>query len=144
MNVLIDTNIALDVLLKREPYFSNSQLVLLSAERKYIKGFVSASAITDIFYITNKIVKNNTTTRNILKKHLLGTVYIATVDEETVLKALDAEWEDFEDCLQYFIGDSINADYIVTRNPKDFVNEDIVVVTPEELLDIIAPEQEGV
>jgi len=52
MNVLIDTNVAIDVMLKRTPFFENSQLVLLASEQKHINGFISASAITDIFYIT--------------------------------------------------------------------------------------------
>ena len=69
-------------------------------------------------------------------------VKIAAVDGDTISKALDAYWNDFEDCVQYFVGESISADYIVTRNPKDFVNNKITitVLTPEALLDIIAPE----
>jgi len=75
----------------------------------------------------------------LLKEHLVGTVNIATVDGDRISEALDLEWDDFEDCVQYAVGNSIDAKYIVTRNPKDFLNVQIDVVTPEELLNIIAP-----
>ena len=140
MNVLIDTNVAIDVLTQREPFFKHSQLVLLASEQKYINGFISASSITDIFYIINKCIKDKKATRELIKKHFIGTIKIATVDSNIIFEALDTEWDDFEDCVQYIVGESISADYIVTRNPKDFENANIKVVTPEEFLNIIAPE----
>jgi len=75
----------------------------------------------------------------LLKEHLLGTVHIAAVDGNSITEALSLEWDDFEDCVQYVVGKSISADYIVTRNPNDFKNDKISVVTPEELLNVIAP-----
>jgi len=139
MNVLIDTNVALDVLIGREPFFECSQLVLLASEQNIINGYVTASAITDIFYITNKQLKDKAATYKLLKEHLMGTVKIAAVDGKSISEALDFEWDDFEDCVQYVVGKSIAADYIVTRNPDDFKNVLISVGTPEELLNIIAP-----
>ena len=85
-------------------------------------------------------MKDKTCTRELLKTHLIKAVSVAAVDGDSISKALDAEWSDFEDCVQYYVGESISANYIVTRNPEDFANEKIIVVTPEELLDIIAPE----
>ena len=139
MNVLIDTNIALDVLLNRKPFFELSQLVILASEQKIINGYVTASSVTDIFYITNKHLKNRALTYQMLKEHLIGAVMVAAVDGNTITDALDLQWEDFEDCVQYLVGETINADYIVTRNPKDYKDKSIDIVTPEELLDIVAP-----
>jgi len=139
MKVLIDTNIILDVLLKREPYSKHSQLVLLAAEEQYIYGYVSASAITDIFYVTHKALKSKTETC-VLLKNLIGTIAIATVDSDIITEALESDWDDFEDCVQYFIGESIDVDCIVTRNPNDFLSGDIKVMLPEALLNLIAPE----
>ena len=139
MNVLIDTNVALDVIIRREPYLEFSQLILLASERNFINGFVTASSITDIFYITNKRLKNREATYKALKEHLMSAVHIAAVDEKAIKDALDFEWDDFEDCVQYVVGESIAADYIVTRNPKDYEKEQISVITPDELLNIIAP-----
>ena len=67
----------------------------------------------------------------------MATVGIASVDGDIISKALDAQWNDFEDCVQYFVSERISADFIVTRNPNDFKNSSIKVVTPEELLNII-------
>jgi len=134
MIVLIDTNVALDVILKREPFFESAQLVMLASERNYIRGFITASAITDIFYVTNKYLKDKAAARNLLKEHLMGSVNVATVDGNVIYRALDMEWDDFEDCVQYVVGESISADYIVTRNPKDFSEGEIKVASPEELI----------
>jgi predicted nucleic acid-binding protein len=140
MNVLIDTNIAIDVLIQREPFYEQSQLILLASEKKLISGFISATTITDIFFIINKTIKNKDISKNLLKKLVFDTVEVAAVDKSIITQALKSSWDDFEDCVQYYVGESIYADYIVTRNPDDFTNENIIVLSPEELLDIIAPE----
>ena len=119
MNVLIDTNVIIDVLVQRKPFFEHSQLVLLASEQKLINGFVSATAVTDIFYVVRKHY-NKADAHELMKKHLIGTVSVAAVDEYAILKALEMEWNDFEDCVQYVVSENISADYIVTRNPKDF------------------------
>ena len=137
MNILIDTNVVLDVLLRREPFFKESQLVLLAAEKQYITAFVSASAITDIYYVAYKNIKNNDIVCQLIKTHLLSIVEIAAVDGSIILKAIDANWDDFEDCVQYTVGESVDVDYIVTRNPKDFDMGNINVVLPKDFLAII-------
>jgi len=139
MRVLIDTNIVLDVLLKREPYYKHSQLVLLAAEEQYIYGYISASAITDIFYVTNKALKSTTETYALLK-NLINTITVAAVDNEIITGALESDWDDFEDCVQYYVGESVDVDYIVTRNPADFFSGEISTMLPEALLNLIAPE----
>ena len=138
MNVLIDTNVIVDVLLRREPLFEDSELVLLASDYNYINGYVSASAITDIFYVISKFFGDKSKARDLIKNSLIGTISIATVDSDTITEALDASWDDFEDCVQYVTGERISADYIVTRNTKDFTRGTIKAITPKELLNIIA------
>ncbi len=99
MNVLIDTNVILDVLLRREPFFEKSQLVILAAEENFFNGFVSASAITDIFYVIAKLLKNKSIARELIKRHLVDTLNIAAVDDGIIKNALDAKWNDFEDSI---------------------------------------------
>ena len=140
MKILIDTNIILDVLLKREPHYKHSQLVLLATEKQYIHGYVSASAITDIFYVTYKALKSKAKTYTLLK-NLVDTITVAAVDCDVISGALELDWDDFEDCVQYLVGESVEVDYIVTRNPGDFINGDIKTISPETLLNLIAPEQ---
>ena len=139
MDVLIDTNIAIDVITQREPYYTQSQLVLLASKEKTINGYISASAITDIFYIISRMIKNNFEVKELLRKLVINNVEIATVDGSIISQALDTDWDDFEDCVQYYVGKSISVDYIVTRNPDDFLSGNIKTLTPEQLLDIVAP-----
>jgi predicted nucleic acid-binding protein len=141
MNVLIDTNLAIDVLTQREPYFEDSQLILHASEMKHINGYVSASAITDIYYIINRLIKNKEKTKALIKKLVFDAVEVAMVDGSIIAQALNADWDDFEDCVQYYVGDNISVDYIVTRNPGDYANGNIAVILPEDLLDLIAPDK---
>jgi len=140
MTIIIDTNIVLDVLIHRAPFFSESELVLLVSEQKYVDGYVTASAITDIFYIANKYLRDTAATQELLKTHLIGTVNIAAVNGDIIVEALNAGWSDFEDCVQYVTGKSITADYIVTRNTSDYSIGTIKAITPKDFLDIIVPE----
>jgi len=140
MDILFDTNIAIDVITQREPFYKQSQLALLLAEEKVINGYISASAVTDIYYITSRLMKDKDLAKKRLKDLLFDNVEVATVDGSIITQALDSDWDDLEDCVQYYVGESISVDYIVTRNPNDFKNEKIKVILPEELLDIVAPE----
>lgn len=137
MNILIDTNVILDVLLERKPYYENAARINLLCEKGYVNGYISASAITDIFYIAKKELKNKDTVIELLKD-ILKTAHIASVTENDINGALNLSWDDFEDSVQYVIGESISAKYIVTRNTKDFVNSRIKVVSPDEFLSIMA------
>jgi len=139
MRVLIDTNVILDVLLKREPFYGHSQLVLLAAEEQYIHGYVSASAITDIFYVTQKSCKSKNEACALITS-LVKTISIGAVDSDIIMEALDAGWDDFEDCVQYAVGEDLDVDYIITRNPRDFSNGRIEAISPEELLNIVMPD----
>lgn len=110
MTVLLDTNVVLDVLLKREPFLEKSALVLLLSEKKIIDGYVTASSITDIFFLTNATYKDKQKSMELLKK-LLKTVNIASVTGEEIYRAVDLNWNDFEDAVQYSAGENIQADY---------------------------------
>jgi predicted nucleic acid-binding protein len=140
MDILIDTNIAIDVIMQRDPFFKQSQLILLLAEEKIINGYISATSVTDIFYITSKLMKNKDLAKERLKNLLFESVEVAAVDGTIITQAMNDDWDDFEDCVQYYVGESISADYIVTRNPDDFTDGSIKILTPEQLLDLIAPE----
>jgi predicted nucleic acid-binding protein len=139
MNVLIDTNVVLDVLLKREPFLEDSSEIIFLSEKNVITGYVSASAATDIFYLTRKNLQNVSKTYDALK-NLFGTIRIATVSEETVHTALDLEWKDFEDCIQYVSAKDFNADYIITRNAADYSGSDITPISPTDFIKLVSAE----
>lgn len=140
MRVLLDTNVVIDVLAHREPHFKFSQMVLLAIEEDVIGGYVSASAITDIFYIINKQLHDKSKTKELIKEHIISFVGVAAVDSNVISNALDIDWDDFEDAVQYSVGESITVDYIITRNPSDYAKSAIAVISPEDLLNMVAPE----
>lgn len=131
MNVLIDTNVALDYLLKRTGY-SDAVSIYSMAENKIITGYISASAITDIFFLS-KGQLGKKPAKEALKK-LLQVIKPATVTDTHIYQALSLDWSDFEDSVQYVVGESITADFIITRNTKDYICGSIPAVTPEQFV----------
>jgi predicted nucleic acid-binding protein len=140
MTVLIDTNVILDLFIRREPHYENAARINVLSEKGYIDGYVSASAVTDIYYVAKKELGNKEIAVGLLE-NLLKTIHIAAVTEAGIHEALDLRWDDFEDSVQYVVGQSILADYIVTRNPNDYISSNITVVSPAELLNLIASNQ---
>jgi predicted nucleic acid-binding protein len=136
MKVLIDTNIVLDILLRREGYFEDAAKIVVLSENKIIESYVSASAITDIYFITQKAYKDKKTTIDLIKK-ILKILSVATISGDNIYQALDLGWNDFEDSVQYIVGESISAEYIITRNADDFNKSRIKIVTPEQFLNIL-------
>lgn len=134
MTVLIDTNVVLDILLNRQPWYTNAALIFGLSQRNLIKSYVSASAITDIFYITQKEHGKKSARKAI--QRLLRVFYPATVTDRNIYQALELEWDDFEDTVQFIVGENLSADFIVTRNPHDFslASAEIDVVTPEQFI----------
>jgi len=135
MKVLIDTNVALNKLLNQAKFFEGSNNIFKLAEIGQIVGFISASAVTDIYYISRKNLGKEIS-KDALNK-MLQVFQPATVTGENIFKALDLDWGDFEDAVQYIVGESLAIDYIITRNTSDFSNGTIPSVTPEQFLEII-------
>jgi predicted nucleic acid-binding protein len=136
MNVLIDTNVILDILLRRDPHYENAARINVLSEKGYIRSYISASAATDIFYVVKKELKDKDRALELFKK-LLITTRIASVTEAGIHEALELKWDDFEDAVQYVAGQNISAEYIITRNPKDFAGSEITVLSPGEFLNQI-------
>jgi predicted nucleic acid-binding protein len=135
MKILIDANVALDVLLERQPFYV-SGVKVLSLSKGGIELFLSASAVTDIYYIIRKELKNRETALTLLK-NLLASVDVAAVTNNEIHRAIDLNWGDLEDAVQYACGETIAVDYLVTRNTSDFSAAHYPVVTPDELLGIL-------
>lgn len=133
MKLLIDTNILLDVLLKREPFYYKAVEVLELVQYDNVQEYVSAAAVTDIYYIAYKYLKDKGLVRQLLKK-LMGIVSIAAVSEKEIEEALELAWNDFEDSVQYVVALLNEMDGIVTRNPKDYKRADMKVWSPEQVL----------
>ena len=135
MKILIDTNIAIDVLLKRQPFLASSVQVL-GLSKLGITLFLSASTITDIYYIVRKSTNNKKTAMTLIKD-LLENIDIAAVTGNEIRQAISLDWGDFEDAVQYAAGETIAVDYIVTRNKSDFASSVLPVVSPDEFLALL-------
>ena len=136
MRVLIDTNVILDVLLKRSPFYEAALEVLKLSVREDIQEFVSASAITDIYYIAYKNMRDKAVVRELLKKLLL-IVSVAGVSEEEIQKALELGWKDFEDSVQYSVALLNEMNGLITRNVKDYSSSEIQVWEPNQFLELV-------
>ena len=136
MLVLFDTNIILDVLEKRLPFYNSSKSVLESCVSGNITGYIALHSISDIFYILRK--RYSAADRRKLLLDILDLLQVAGADHKSVRSALQREdFSDFEDCLQDECAKQIHADYIVTRNTNDFSTSDTPAIIPDDLLKIL-------
>lgn len=134
ITVLIDTNIFIDVLQDRIPFTDNSQAVIGLVTQKKIKGAVAAHSITNLWYILRKTYSDEERRNYLLS--LFELFDVVSIDKNRLVAALEnSNFKDFEDCLQDECAYAINADYIITRNAKDFESSMVKVLTPEEFLE---------
>ena len=133
MTVFLDSNIILDILLKNQNFYQESKELLNLADNPEIDFFVSAASMTDIFYIVRKKLNDAEQAKNHLKL-LLELVSIAGIDETCIRNALNSSWKDFEDAVQHEASFQIRADYLITRNIKDFPSSFVEVITPQIFL----------
>lgn len=136
MKLLIDTNIILDFLQKREPYYEDASAIFqLSVDNEVIEC-VTASSITDIYYLVNKEFKDVKKTKERIQD-LLELITILDVTNKDIHDAIRSEWKDFEDSLQYIVALHNSVDAIITRNTKDFSESSIPIYSPKEFLNFI-------
>jgi predicted nucleic acid-binding protein len=133
IETLIDTNVILDIALNRQPFCREAGIIFQYMEDKKIRGYISASAVTDIFYLLRKQIGRQNTTQYILE--LLEIVDILGVGKETIINALLSGQTDFEDAVQTQVAIENEIEVIVTRNVKDFEQlPSIKILTPTALI----------
>lgn len=133
MQVLIDTNVILDVLMQRPGMEFSGRILQMSGKGK-IRGFIFASAVTDIYYILNRQIKDRGKTVEGIKTILS----LIDVTGDDIREALDCGWKDFEDCVQHQVALHHHARYIITRNVKDYEGSEPQPVTPEAFLEALS------
>ncbi len=131
----IDTNIIIDVIEKRDPFYYDSYKILDLCAKEGIVAFTSASAITDLFYIINKKTKNAIKAKEIIG-NVLKIIIPAPISLFELTEALDMDNNDYEDMVAYTVAKDSYCDYIITRNTKDFKGLDIKAITPMEYLSL--------
>ncbi|MCM1561261.1 MAG: PIN domain-containing protein [Butyrivibrio sp.] len=136
MTILVDTNVILDILLKREPYTGTAQIIMTKCAEREIDGYLAAHTIPNIFYIMRKSYSLEERRRFI--RNLCGIFHISDLNTEKILSAVENEgFSDFEDALQEECAVEAVADYIVTRNPRDYGKSRVKVIEPDEFVKLI-------
>jgi predicted nucleic acid-binding protein len=135
IRVLLDINVLLDVLQKREPFYQVSAQVLSLSENGVIEGYLSAHSVTTLMYLLTKD-KSSDFARVVLTS-LLQFLKIAKVDQSTIEQALNLSYKDYEDAVQVIAALQSNLDFLITRNPRDFPLSPVPVLQPVELLKIV-------
>ncbi|MCL2034228.1 MAG: putative toxin-antitoxin system toxin component, PIN family [Oscillospiraceae bacterium] len=126
--VFVDTNVILDVLLQNDGFWKDSLKIFQLAELKQIRACVSASSMTDIFYVAKKKLTVQTARKAIEK--MLGLFEVIGVNGDDLRGALTLPIEDMEDSLQAWCAKKAKADTLITRDTDGFTGIDIPVITP--------------
>ena len=136
MKVFVDTNIVLDFLLKRTGFFEEARMIMVLGYNKLCNLYLSSLSFSNIAYIARKELSGDALCDCFSEvRELLA---VSPVTQEEVDGAIKLKAKDFEDAIQYYSAKSIGADCIVTRNIKDFQFSEIPAYKPEELLNMLA------
>lgn len=135
MKILIDTNVILDVLCNRKEFVDDSAKVFKLCEVKKLTGYISALSIPNIVYIMRKELDEEKI-REVIEQ--LSLVFdIVDLKGDDLKKAANLNFNDYEDAVQSQQAMRIKADYIITRNIKDYKNSKVMAIKPTELLERI-------
>ena len=130
--VFVDTDVILDLLAKRVPFFHFSAVLFTFAEMKKLELYTSPLVLANTFYILRKQLGNNEA-RNALRK-LRILLHVVDSSESIIDKALNSDFSDFEDAIQYYTALEHEITVILTRNLRDYKNASVIVQTPEAFL----------
>lgn len=132
MKLLIDANVLLDVLQNRSPHVKESSAIWKLCETRQAEGFVSALTFANLVYVMRKELSPIKIEEVLQKLSLIFT--FADLTSSDLSSAAGLQWDDFEDALQSVTAERIRADYIITRNVRDFLKSKTPAFTPAELL----------
>lgn len=132
MKLLIDANIILDVLQNRQAFVADSALIWQLCENEKAEGYVSALTFANVVYIMRKELDAQKIEEVFHKMALI--FRFAELNASDLVRAAELQWDDFEDALQSVTANRIHADYIITRNVRDFAKSSVMAFTPSELL----------
>ena len=132
INIFLDTNVILDLLAKRKPFYDSIAKVATLADEKKIRLVSSPISFTTVEYVLRKYESAEFVLSKLRKFKII--CHVCEVNEETIEKALNSGFADFEDSVQYFSAIQSSSSIILTRNGKDFKSSSIPIMTAEEYL----------
>lgn len=132
--ILIDTNVLLDYLLTREPFYEDARKVVSICVEGKVRGCIAAHSISNMFFILRK--DYSAEERRDMLSSLCTIFDVEGIDKTKLLLALQNDiFSDFEDCLQMECAKAYKAEYIVTRNIDDYKMSEIKAILPKDYLD---------
>lgn len=132
MKLFLDTNVMLDLLGNRDPFFEDAAKVVSLADKGKATLAVSALSFATTDYFLSKLLSPVKSKEGLIKFKTVSE--IVSLDENIIDKSLSSNFSDFEDGLQYYSAIKSDCNYIITRNTKDFKSAEIPVMTPQEFL----------
>ena len=132
MVLLIDANVILDVILNREPFNVNSGKVMIICGEPDVEGCIALHTVTTIWYLLRK--QTDQFRRDTLMDICNLLSVVGTTHNKVAEAVKQTEFKDFEDCIQSKCAESVNADYIITRNVSDFQYSEIPAISPDDFL----------
>ena len=133
--IFLDTNVILDLLAKRIPFFDSIARLATLADQKKLILVASPLSFTTVDYVLNKYESSESVLSKLRKFKIICEV--CEVNEETVEKGLNSNFKDFEDSIQFYTALQSDCSIIITRNGKDFKSSTIPIMTAEEYLSSI-------
>ncbi|NEN89932.1 MAG: putative toxin-antitoxin system toxin component, PIN family [Okeania sp. SIO3H1] len=134
MRVLVDTNIILDAFLEREAFVQDAKTLLTAIQSQQIEGYVTATTLTDIFYIVRKQTKSLEKARETVAM-TLELMEICDVNRNILETAFATNLRDFEDAVQLACAYAENVDAIITPNPDDFAGASLPILSVQQLFE---------
>ena len=135
MVVLIDTNVVLDFLTMRQPYYEDAKAVIRICAGDKVTGYLAFHSVPSIFYILRK--SHSEADRRAMLKKLCCVLHVIAASHEKVCEAIEeTDFADLEDCLQEKCAREATVDYIVTRNLEDFKNSHIKAILPRKFIEM--------
>ena len=132
--ILVDTNIVIDLLAKRDKFLTEAQELFTLSDRKKVKLYVSSLTFANTHYVLSQSLKIENS-RKILRRFKV-LVDVLPMDDKIIDLSLDSEFNDFEDAIQYYTALENNLEIILTRNLKDFKLSKIPVLTAKDYLQL--------
>jgi len=139
VRVLVDLNVLLDVIQRREPHYAASAEILSLIAAGELDGAVAGHAVTTIYYVVSRFAGHESADEVV--DWILGGMEVVAEGRDVFLRARSFEMDDFEDAVVAAAAEQAHADRVVTRNVGDFEHSPVPAVTPVELLAELGPSE---
>jgi predicted nucleic acid-binding protein len=134
--VLFDIDVIFDVLARRTPFFTDSSGVLAACEQGLCRGFVAGHTVPTLAYLLAKHADHAVVRRKLAD--VLRIMEVAPVDQTVIEAALASDFKELEDAVQMATAMAVGADYLATRNLRDFAAGPVLALAPADLLPLLS------